>query len=264
LITLAISPCPNDTFSFAALALGLVEAPDPFRLEFHDIEELNRLAMAGCAELCKVSFSAWLSLRPCFDLLDSGAALGFGCGPLLVHRAELSLAEAMLGPVAIPGRQTTAALLLGLWWREELNCVTLRFDQIPAAIAQGRCSAGLIIHEGRFTYERLGLVAGVDLGSWWEQETGLPLPLGGIVAKKNGPPGFGGAAAWQHALAASIRLAQQNPNAVMDFVRSHAAELEDEVIEAHIRLYVNEFSLALGALGRKAVEELAQRAASLR
>jgi 1,4-dihydroxy-6-naphthoate synthase len=263
LITLALSPCPNDTFSFAALALGLVEAPEPFKLEFHDIEELNCLAAAGGAELCKVSFNAWLSLRERFDLLESGAALGFGCGPLLVHRAEQRLAEAMLGPVAIPGPQTTATLLLRLWWQGEFNCTSMRFDQIPAAVAQKRCSAGLIIHEGRFTYQRLGLVSGVDLGSWWEQDTGLPLPLGGIVAKKFGPPGFRGAVAWQEALAASIRLAQQNPRAVMGFVRRYAAELEDEVIQAHIRLYVNEFSLALGQLGRMAVAALADRAASL-
>src|SRR5580765_8366456 len=177
------SPCPNDTFAFHALAHGLVEAP--FRIEpvLADIEELNVRARSGVLELTKLSYGAFPAVGERYRLLRSGAAPGHGCGPLVVAREEMSVADAVAGVLAIPGRDTTGFLLLRLAAGAPAETVELRYDAILGAVERGDVPAGLVIHESRFTYEEHGLVKVADLGEWWEGETGLPVPLAGICAR---------------------------------------------------------------------------------
>jgi 1,4-dihydroxy-6-naphthoate synthase len=248
------SPCPNDTFAFHALAHGLVEAP--FRVEpvLADIEELNVRARSGELELTKLSYGAFPAVGDRYRLLRSGAALGHGCGPLVVAREEMSLAEAVAGGLAIPGRDTTAFLLLRLAAGAPAEAVELRYDRILGAVERGDVPAGLVIHESRFTYEEHGLVKVADLGEWWEGETGLPVPLAGICARADLDDASRSAA--EEAIRASVAYAFAHPEASHEYVRAHAQELSDEVCAAHIALYVNEFSLDLGADGLGAVDEL--------
>ena len=253
------SPCPNDTFAFHALAHGLVEAP--FRIEpvLLDIEELNLRALAGDLDLTKVSYGALPRLEQRYRLLRSGSALGRGCGPLVVARGPMTLAEAAAGRIAIPGRETTAYLLLSLAAPALGDLVEVRYDRILAAVASGEVDAGLIIHESRFTYRDHGLELVADLGDWWEGETGLPIPLGAIVARRD--LGAATIAAAESAIRASVEHAYAHPEASRDYIRAHSQELSDEVCDAHIALYVNEFTIDLGEEGLAAVAGLTQRAA---
>ena len=252
------SPCPNDTFAFHALVHGLVEAP--FRVEpvLLDIEELNLRALAGDLDLTKVSYGALPRLEAAYRLLRSGSALGRGCGPLIVAREPLTLAEAAAGRIAIPGRETTAFLLLSLAAPVLGDPVEVRYDRILAAVESGEVAAGLIIHESRFTYRDHGLQLVADLGDWWEGETGLPIPLGAIIARRD--LGDTAIAAAEAAVRASVEYAYAHPEASRDYIRAHSQELSDEVCDAHIALYVNEFTIDLGAEGLAAVAGLTQRA----
>jgi len=258
-LTLGFSPCPNDTYIFHALVHGLVDTGGlAFRERLEDVETLNRLALEGALDVSKVSYHAVGFLRDEYLLLRSGGALGRGCGPLVVTKGAASMAELRGKPIAVPGRHTTAALLLRLFDPSLDTLVLLPFHEIMGAVARGEVAAGVIIHESRFTFPAYGLTKLVDLGDWWEQETGCPIPLGGIVARRS--LGRETIAAIDTALAASVAHARANPGAADGYIRAHSQEMSDEVCAAHIDLYVNNFSLRLGPEGEAAVATLLQRA----
>ncbi|HQO03717.1 MAG TPA: 1,4-dihydroxy-6-naphthoate synthase [Spirochaetota bacterium] len=261
-MTLAFSPCPNDTFIFHAMLHGLVDTEGlSFNPYIHDVEDLNRNACEGRFHITKLSIHAYLLLQNNYCMLDAGAALGFGCGPVLVAREDSvfnqkrdSLKDAV---IAIPGEYTTAHLLLKLWF-PGLHTVSTRFNAIMPGVRDGVYDAGLIIHEGRFVYPRYGLRKIVDLGEWWEQETGMPIPLGCIAIRRD---------LMEHhervgrIISESAAFAQRNPGQSRSYICSHAQEMDDAVIREHIALYVNDFSLSLGEEGMKAViilEEMAR------
>jgi 1,4-dihydroxy-6-naphthoate synthase len=260
-LTFGFSPCPNDTFAFYALVHGLVDSPLRVRPVLLDIEELNRRAHEGAFDLTKISFAALPGVGGGYRLLRSGAALGRGVGPLVVAREPTSLADAAASRIAIPGYETTAFLLLRLAAPALGEVVELRYDLIPEALARAEVDAGLIIHESRFTYGDHGLVAVADLGDWWEAETGMPIPLAGICARSDLDEAT--VAGLERAVRASVEYAFADPAASREYVRAHAQELSDEVCDAHIRLYVNEFSVDLGDEGLQAIELLAGRSAEL-
>jgi 1,4-dihydroxy-6-naphthoate synthase len=258
-LTLGYSPCPNDTFIFHALVHGLVPLPGiTVHERLEDVETLNRLALAGTLDLTKISYHAFGHLRRDYALLRSGGALGRGCGPLVVARAATTMAGLRGRTIAIPGQLTTANLLLQLHGAGYDQLRILPFHQIVDAVASGEVAAGVIIHESRFTYQQHKLVQVEDLGAWWEDETGLPIPLGGILAKRS--LGDELIDRIDAALAASVRYAFEHPAAACAYIKAHAQELDDRVIARHIELYVNEFSLDLGDTGVRAVEELLRRA----
>ncbi len=255
---LAISPCPNDTFAFYGLIHGKTDWTEPLDLRFADIEELNRFCFEDQADFCKISFHTYLLVRERYSLLETGSALGFGCGPLLVARTGLSLSNLKNKTIAVPGRYTTAALLLGLLLGRDLNTVEMRFDHIMPAVEEGRVDAGLIIHESRFTYGARGLVSLVDLGVWWERESGFPIPLGGIVAHRR--LGEREVTAFDAALGQAVDYAWAHPEETYPFMQEHAREMDMEVMKSHVALYVNRFTRRLGAEGRTAIEYLVQLA----
>ncbi len=231
---------------------GLVEAP--FRVEpvLLDIEELNRRARTGELDLTKLSVGAFARVGDRYRLLRSGGALGHGVGPLVVAREPRELEGAR---VAIPGHETTAYRLFRLAYPERSEPIEMRYDRILGAVERGEVDAGLIIHESRFTYADHGLVRIADLGDWWEAETGLPVPLAGICARADLDETT--AAAAEAAIRASVEHAFAHPEASREYVRAHSKELSDEVCDAHIALYVNEFSIDLGDEGLAAIERLA-------
>ncbi len=248
---LCISPCPNDTFMFHALVHGAVRCEGvEFETEFADIEELNRRAMAGAADVCKVSCAVLPRLAGKYRVLDAGAALGRGNGPLLVAAREVDPRDAGL-KIALPGEHTTAKLLVDRLFPQLTDRHYVLFSEVAPRVASGEFDAGVLIHEGRFTYAEAGLRLVADLGREWERTTGSPLPLGAIVVRE------GIDRALQHrigqAVRASVRHAMAHPGASQEFVAGHARELSREVREAHIALFVNEFSVELGAGGRAAV-----------
>lgn len=258
-LTFGYSPCPNDTFAFHALTHGLVEAPFRIRPELLDIEELNRRAHTGEFDLTKLSVGAFASVGDRYRMLRSGAALGFGVGPLVVARSQMSLAEATRGRIAIPGRETTAFRLLRAAAPALGELVEMRYDRVLAAVCDGEVDAGLIIHESRFTYADHGLIKVVDLGAWWEGETGLPVPLAGICARTDLDAGIMAAA--ETAIRASVQYAFDHPEASRDYVHAHAQEMSAEVCAAHIALYVNERSLDVGDVGLAAIQRLVRDSA---
>lgn len=259
--TLAYSPCPNDTYIFAALTNGLLHDAPPVRVHFADIEELNAAAARAEHELTKVSYGAIPYLMRDYRILRSGGALGRGCGPLVVTRPRVADALESIKAlrVAIPGERTTAFMLLQLaLGGRPAEAVVMRFDAIIPAVAAGIVDAGLIIHESRFTYRQSGLTSVADLGDWWESVSGMPIPLGAILARND--VGDARTAAIDEAIRESLRYARANEAAVMPFVREHAFEMSDEVMRKHIELYVNEYSEDVGADGIAAVNELFARA----
>jgi 1,4-dihydroxy-6-naphthoate synthase len=257
-LSLGYSPCPNDTFIFNALVHGLVPSPCRLNERLEDVETLNRLVLAGELDVSKVSFHLFGHVRDRYCLLRSGGALGRGCGPLLVAAQPLTIDELRDRPIAVPGEFTTACLLLRLCAPGLSRLLFMPFNEIMPSVARGDVAAGVIIHESRFTYQGLGLVKLLDLGEWWEGETGEPIPLGGIVARRS--LGSNLIAALDRSLAASAAHAQANPEAAAAYVRAHAQEVSEEVCAAHIGLYVNRFTLDLGDDGIRAVEVLLGRA----
>ena len=253
-LTFGFSPCPNDTFAFHALVHGLVDAPFRVRPVLLDIEELNRRAYDGAFDLTKLSVGAFAGVGDRYRLLRSGAALGHGVGPLVVAREPKPLDEAVGGRVAIPGHETTAFRLLGLAAPTLGEVREVRYDRILAAVRDGDVDAGLIIHESRFTYQDHGLVKIVDLGDWWESQTGLPVPLAGICARADLDPSL--AAAAEAAIRASVAYAFAHPEASRPYVRAHSQEMSDDVCDQHIRLYVNAHSLDIGDQGLAAIGRL--------
>jgi 5,8-dihydroxy-2-naphthoate synthase len=254
-LTLGYSPCPNDTFIFYALVHGRVRVPGvEFRERLEDVETLNQLALEGRLDLTKISYHAFGHLRERYALLRSGGALGRGCGPLLVARPGVSLADLKKGVIAVPGRLTTAYLLLRLFDPSVTNIEVMAFDRIMDAVSTGDVTAGLIIHESRFTYPRYKLEKLIDLGEWWEKYTGLPIPLGGILGKRS----LGGETLLnvEKGIRESIHYANSHPDEVLDYCRQHSQEMEDPVMKSHIDLYVNDLSLDLGEDGLRAVRKL--------
>jgi 1,4-dihydroxy-6-naphthoate synthase len=253
-ISLGFSPCPNDTFMFHAMLHSLTDTGEfKFIPYIDDVEALNKLAFDEKLQITKLSFYAWLLLKDKYSLLDSGAALGFGCGPLLVAKTpphDLTRAK-----IANPGIYTTAYMLLKLWNPNIGNAIPTRFDKILPGVASGKFDAGLIIHEGRFVYADYDLVKMVDLGEWWESQTRLPIPLG-CIAIRNDPDTICHKEKIETILKDSVSYAFENRRASREFIKSYAQEIEDSVIDRHIHLYVNEFSLSLGGVGRQAVQML--------
>lgn len=249
---IAFSPCPNDTFVFHALVHGLVEGAPKFDVTFADVDVTNTAALDGEFDLIKVSFAALPWLLDQYTLIPCGGALGRGCGPLLVSKPGRTIRK-----VAVPGDRTTAYLLFRLWATETYEIEVVPFHEIMPGVASGRFDAGLVIHEARFTFPDYGLECLVDLGQWWEQDTGLPIPLGAILAK---PEIAEQATEW---VRASVRHAWAHPEDSRDFVQAHAQEMRRDVQEQHIALYVNEFTEDLGEEGHKAARSLLDRAAKL-
>ncbi len=253
-LTFGFTPCPNDTFAFYALVHGLVDTPLQVQPVLLDIEDLNRRAHDSLFDLTKLSVGSFAAVGSKYRMLRSGAALGHGVGPLVVAREARSLEDAVRGRVAIPGRETTAFRLLQLAAPALGEVVELRYDRILGAVERGEVDAGLIIHESRFTYQDHGLQKVADLGTLWEAETGLPVPLAGICARADLDPAL--VAVAERAIRASVAHAFANPEASRAYVRAHAQEMSDEVCDAHIRLYVNELSLDVGEQGMRAIERL--------
>ena len=256
---LAISPCPNDTFAFYGLIHGKTDFdPKELNVKYADIEDLNRLCSHGEPDFCKISFGAYLQVRDDYQLLNAGSALGFGCGPLIVTRGITDIQDLKGKQIAVPGKHTTAALLLQLMLGPEVRMVEMVFDQIMPMVARGDVEAGLIIHESRFTYRRYGLNCLVDLGEWWETTSGLPIPLGGIVARKTlGPDRI---QVFDAALSQSVSYAWANKDETVPFMQTHAQEMEPEIMSRHVDLYVNDFTLSLGQKGKQAVDYLVNEA----
>ena len=261
-LTLGFSPCPNDTYIFFALFYGLVRVDGiDFECVIDDVETLNGLALDGRLEVSKVSCHAYFYLRDRYRFLNYGAAFGRGCGPLVVSREELMPSGLSGLKMAVPGRYTTAMLLLKLFAAQQgitlAETVVMPFNQIMAAVKDGRVDVGLIIHEGRFTFQTYGLKEVVDLGGWWEEETGLPIPLGGIVASRSLTDRT--ISVIEQLISDSIAYADANPSSAMPFIKRHAQELSDDVIKSHIGLYVNDYSRKLPFEGQRALEELIKR-----
>jgi 1,4-dihydroxy-6-naphthoate synthase len=258
-LTLGYSPCPNDTFIFDALVHGRVEADGlRFTERLEDVETLNRLAAEAALDVTKISYGAIPQLLRDYVLLRSGGALGRGCGPLVVARRDMSAEELAGARIAIPGRNTTANLLLRLFAPDAAPGVERVYSDIMPAVARGEFDAGLIIHESRFTYPQHGLVRVVDLGEWWEGTTGLPIPLGGILARRSlGEEAIRGI---EDGIRRSVEYAFAHPEASRPYVRAHAQEMDDAVTQQHIDLYVNRFSVDVEEEGARAIEALFTRA----
>lgn len=257
---LGYSTCPNDTFMFHALVHGIVAAGGAtFEPVLEDIEALNTRAANDdrAPAFTKLSVATLPFVQERYGVIDAGAALGRGCGPLVVVPDEHgvnALADLAGKRVAIPGERTTAHLLLRIFGPPGMSVEVVRFDRIMPAVARGDFDAGLIIHESRFTYADFGLAEVADLGVLWESATGLPLPLGVIAARRDVDPEA--IRAFETGLAASVRHAFAHPEASRGYVRAHAQELTDDVCQRHIELYVNHNSVSLGPEGRRAIEEL--------
>lgn len=262
-LTLGFSPCPNDTYIFNGLVHGKVPLAAVTFAEplLEDVETLNDWALQGRLDVTKLSFHALGHVLDRYALLHAGAALGRGCGPLLITGTADKTAKIADWRIAIPGTYTTAALLLRLYQPICRHLVVMRFDQIMAAVASGEVDGGVIIHESRFTYQQLGLHCVQDLGQWWEQTTGLPIPLGCIAVKRSLAPML--REAIDVAIAASIRWADAYTEDGWDYIQAHAQEMDPEVMRSHIRLYVNPYSKNLGEEGMHAVRELLRRGAAV-
>lgn len=259
-LSLAYSPCPNDTFIFAAWTNGLLEDAPPVRAVLEDVENLNNSALSGDYEFTKVSYGAIPLLTNRYRILRSGGALGRGCGPLLIARPGegRSLEDLADKIVAIPGELTTAFMLLRLAMPRRPQTLMMRFDKVVTAVKEGVADAGLIIHETRFTYQEHGLVQVADLGEWWEKETQLPIPLGAILIRKDLDDAM--AARANEAIRESLQYSRTREREVLPYIREHATEMNDDVMRKHIATYVNAFTDDLGDEGIAAVAELFRRA----
>lgn len=258
-LTLAYSTCPNDTYIFYGLAHQKIDTGGlTFAITLNDVESLNQEAKKGIIDISKLSFAAIGHLMETYGLLRSGAALGRGCGPLLVARKGTDLSMLDRKKIAIPGFWTTAHMLLGLFMDKLPDAAPMTFDKIMPTVSAGQYDYGIIIHEGRFTYQNYGLECLVDLGEWWESATSLPIPLGGIVMRRDLSDEI--ICKTESVIRESIQFAHLNPSAPAKYIKTHARELSDEVIHQHIDLYVNEFSTDIGEEGETAIEALFTRA----
>lgn len=264
---IAFSPCPNDTFVFHAWAHDLIPGAPKLDIMYADIDITNTLAAQGEGpEVMKISYAALPWVMDNYSLLPCGGALGRGCGPLVLtqgNSGESANDPARLSNkrVAVPSERSTAYLLFRLWAAQNVpggvgEIVVMPFHEIMPAVRDGKIDAGLVIHEARFTYQNYGLSLMTDLGNWWESDTSLPIPLGAIIAKKS--MDIEALTNWTRS---SVEYAWANPTASQEYVMSHAQELSLDVAQAHINLYVNEFTRNLGNDGYAAVEALLGRAA---
>jgi 1,4-dihydroxy-6-naphthoate synthase len=263
-LTLGFSPCPNDTFIFDALIHNKIDTEGlEFEVFYDDVETLNQKAFRGELDITKLSYHAFAYVVDKYVLLDSGSALGFGVGPMLISKKDylgnagsFSNLKSQISnlKIGIPGKYTTANFLLGLALPEATNKQEMVFSEIEDALLDEKIDVGLIIHENRFTYQNKGLKKIIDLGDYWEKQTGCAIPLGGIVANRNLPIDV------QHkvnrVLRKSVEFAFANPKSGLEFIRSHAQEMSEDVMYKHIDLYVNKYSVDLGEEGRKAIKLL--------
>lgn len=260
-LTLAFSPCPNDCFMFDAIVNRRIDLEGlDFDVRLADIEALNSATFAGDIDVSKLSYHAYAYCAGKYVLLNSGSALGRNCGPLLISKREISRDEVAAGNlrIAIPGKYTTANFLLGLAFPKAQNRTELIFSAIESALLAGEFDAGLIIHENRFTYQAKGLRKIIDLGEFWESETGAPIPLGGIVIRRSLADEVKHKV--DRLVRRSVEYAFANRSASLPYVRAHAQEMSEDVMYKHIDLYVNDYSVDLGADGRRAVQLLFDRA----
>lgn len=249
ILRLSISPCPNDTFMFDAIVNGRIDCEGlSFEVEYHDIEELNHGVEALGPDISKISCAVLPAIKQHYRLLDSGAALGRGNGPLLVRRKG---DKGAIKHLLVPGEHTTANALVGRLFPQIEYREPMLFSKIAEAVERGDADGGVLIHEGRFVYERRNLELVADLGVEWERQTDLPLPLGGIVIKRELGDDMRNRV--ERVLRRSIEYAFDNPLLSRDYIKAHAQEMEDDVIEKHIALFVNDFSLSLGEQGRRAI-----------
>ena len=257
-LSLAYSSCPNDTYIFHAIAANLVTDPEiDFTVTLADVETLNQKAAEGIFDITKLSFAAFGNLRDEYALLRTGAALGRGCGPLVVAKPGVEIVPGMKLKVAVPGAGTTACLLFRFFLEErfpgiEAELTAIPFETVMPSVLNGQTDLGVIIHEGRFVFGNLGLECLADLGVWWEEHTGLPIPLGCIAVKRALGPLVGKRI--EALIKQSIDHAVKSPEAGRQYIGEHAQELNDGVIDQHIGLYVNEFSSCLGKEGESAIE----------
>lgn len=261
-LTLGASPCPNDCFIIDAIVHRRIDLEGlEFDVRLDDVETLNRAAFAGQLDVTKLSYHAFAFCADRFLALNAGSALGRHCGPLLIARRAIDPEEVAAGrlSIAIPGNYTTANFLLGFAFPAAVNRAEMVFSDIEGAVQSGAVDAGVIIHENRFTYEAKGLLKIIDLGEHWEQRTGFPIPLGGIVASRTLPAEV--IARVDRVFRRSVEFAFANPDASLPFVREHAQEMSEEVMFQHIRLYVNVYSVDLGIDGKRAVTLLLQHVA---
>ncbi len=273
-LTLGFSPCPNDTFIFDALIHEKIDTEGlQFHVEYHDVETLNEKAFRHDLDITKLSYHAFAYAVEDYELLDAGSALGFGVGPLLICK-DAKLAEKLSSyvggelpselaelKVGIPGKYTTANFLLGLAFPTLTNKTEMVFSEIEQSLLDGSIDLGLIIHENRFTYMQKGLHKVADLGDFWEKTTGSPIPLGGIVIKRSLAQDVKERV--NRLIKESVQFGFANPKSGLEYIRSHAQEMEEEVMYKHIELYVNSYSEQLGVEGRRAVDRMFQKARAL-
>jgi len=256
-LTLGFSPCPNDCFIFDAMIHHKIDTEGlEFDVLMGDVETLNQKAFKGELDITKLSFHAFAHLTSIYNLLNAGSAIGKGCGPLLVGRAELGERgwENDNSKIAIPGKYTTANFLLSLAFPDAKNKTEMVFSKIEDAVLNKEVDLGLIIHENRFTYEQKGLKKIIDLGEWWETQTQLPIPLGGIVVKKSISKEM--QLKVDKILRKSVEYAFANPKSSLEFVKQHAQEMSEDVMYKHIDLYVNNYSIDLAEEGRNAIKRM--------
>jgi 1,4-dihydroxy-6-naphthoate synthase len=260
-LTLGYSPCPNDTFIFYALAEKKIEVPFDLEVVLADVEMLNRRAGQGELDISKISASAVMSILDRYWLLRAGGAMGRGCGPLVVARRPAGIEDLREAAIATPGHLTTASLLLRLEGTHRGRRVPMQFDRIMPAVAAGEVDAGVIIHEGRWTYRAYGLHMVLDLGRWWESLKGLPLPLGVIAVRRD--LGREVAGTVEEKIRESLLYAGDHPDEAWPYIKRHAREMAPEVIRLHIDAFVNEFTRDAGTEGERAVRSLLEAACTL-
>jgi 1,4-dihydroxy-6-naphthoate synthase len=254
-LTLGFSPCPNDTFIFDAMVHGRIDTEGlEFEYFLADVEELNRKAFKGEVQITKMSYHAYAYAAQDYLILDSGSALGRKNGPLLISKKQISTDQLENARIAIPGKYTTANLLFSIAWPEATRKTEYLFSDIEDALINDEVDAGLIIHETRFTYQKRGLQKIADMGEYWEKLTGLPIPLGTIVIKRSVPEDI--ALKVNRILKRSLDYAYRDSVASYEFVAGNAREMDRDVMNNHIKLFVNEFTSKLGEVGRRAIIKL--------
>jgi 1,4-dihydroxy-6-naphthoate synthase len=255
MLSLAFSPCPNDTFIFYALTQEKVDLENlKFEYRLHDVETLNEMAISGGIDMIRVSFFTYLLLQQKYVLLDSGAAMGFGNGPMVISRNDYRMEDIPALKVAIPGQYTTAHMLFNIAVPKVRKKEFMLFSEIEEAVLTGKADAGVIIHENRFTFEEKGLRKVLDLGEYWETQTGSPIPLGGIIVRKG--LGYNRINKLNRIMHRSVNFAMSHPSEAMPFVCTHARDMDETVVQKYIGLYVNQNTLSLGTGGRVALVKL--------
>jgi 1,4-dihydroxy-6-naphthoate synthase len=258
-LKLAFSTCPNDTFIFDALVHHKIDTQGlTFELLLADVEELNNAAFEGQVDITKLSYHAYAYVSDNYTLLDSGSALGNNNGPLLISKYKIYPDEIEELNIAIPGKYTTANLLLSIAYPNSIYKKEYLFSDIEEVVLSNEMDAGLIIHESRFTYEKKGLIKIIDLGEYWEKKTKLPIPLGGIVVNKKIDKDI--QLKINKLVRESIEFAFKNPDSSISFIKKYAQEMDREVMHKHINLYVNDYSFDLGETGKKAIHTLYKEA----